>query len=70
MPAQDVAWIPWADPPTSWPRNTTCADCAHFVRDPINPAAGAGRCQAGHGYHWPNELHHCANRVERNETKK
>ena len=27
MPAKGAAWIPWADPPTSWPRVAGAAYC-------------------------------------------
>ncbi len=37
-----------------------CGDCRHYSPDPINPAAGAGRCglSAGRG-RWPMQGHQC-----------
>jgi hypothetical protein len=37
----------------------SCARCAHFRRDHINPEAGMGACALGLGYHYPTERHWC-----------
>lgn len=36
----------------------TCAECAHYLPDPINPPAGMCTCCDG-GKHYPMERHHC-----------
>ena len=37
----------------------TCATCAHWQPDTINPAAGVGNCACGHGTHYPMQRHGC-----------
>lgn len=39
-----------------------CGDCKHFLRDPVNPFAGAGTCSAGvqQDRMYPSALHPCA----------
>lgn len=39
----------------------TCGNCRHFVRDALNPAQGAGRCNVGHSPErpWPMVQHVC-----------
>lgn len=37
----------------------TCERCASFHPDTINPAAGVGMCQRGHGTHYPMQCHGC-----------
>jgi hypothetical protein len=38
----------------------TCGDCQHFTPDTINPPAGMGTCNRGHGTHYPMTAHRCA----------
>lgn len=37
----------------------TCADCIHFRRDEINPAAGLGFCELRKVSHYPDAPHYC-----------
>lgn len=48
----------------------TCEHCRHFQPDPINPAAGMGRClhTARHGMYYPNEKHPCRDFSEQAKT--
>jgi hypothetical protein len=38
---------------------TLCKNCIHYRPDPINPPAGMGQCQQGHGYWHPSAPHLC-----------
>ncbi len=38
----------------------TCSNCQFFIRDNHNPFAGMGTCKLGHGYHYPEVRHRCA----------
>lgn len=40
----------------------TCAECIHFRRDEINPAAGLGFCELRRIAKYPGELHYCRQR--------
>lgn len=42
-----------------WPRQPHCEGCQHYVPDPINPPAGMGQCQAGHGWWHAAAPHPC-----------
>lgn len=44
----------------------TCASCASYRPDTINPAAGGGGCTSGHGTHYPMQLHGCGDFAPRN----
>jgi hypothetical protein len=48
-----LAAKPWSRPPS-------CDSCQHFQPNPLNPAAGMGRCGASHGYYFARERHSCA----------
>lgn len=44
--------------------HVTCGSCRHFIRNPVNPAAGGGDCAAGVEYlggagPWPNVTRRC-----------
>jgi hypothetical protein len=38
----------------------TCGGCQHFAPDTINPPAGMGTCNSGHGMYYPMKAHRCA----------
>lgn len=46
----------------------TCADCIHFRRDEINPAAGLGWCPLRKVSRYPEQVHWCRQREEETET--
>ena len=50
---------------------TTCADCIHFRRDEINPAAGMGECmnEPSHGYWHPMAAHRCGDHSTKDGAK-
>lgn len=45
-----------------------CVDCAHCIPDKVNPDAGIGGCNAGHGSHYPMQGHACASYRADKET--
>ncbi|MEO9080036.1 MAG: hypothetical protein ABI268_12100 [Rhodanobacter sp.] len=48
--------------------SVTCGDCQHFTPDTINPPAGMGTCNSGHGMHYPMKAHRCAAYLSSTET--
>jgi hypothetical protein len=36
-----------------------CEGCAHYIPDTVNPDAGMGGCNVGHGSHYPMQRHAC-----------
>lgn len=45
-----------------------CGDCTHCIPDKVNPDAGMGGCNAGHGSHYPMQRHACASYRADKET--
>ena len=48
------------------PPGVSCNGCSHYARDTINPEAGLGRCTLGHGFHYPDVRHRCADHQDAN----